>query len=345
LSKQTKETTTMPNVSRLMRELRKRYATPAHVLRRLGLDTSLLDASLHDDLGKRVQARYPAAHKFMLALARSGISPKTALARLGMDAAMLDDEPGLREAVDALMQKHFPDATDDNPFFKGMHELVDEHERRSDPRGKGGGGGEIVGSGHEGDDDLTGEEIVQKYGSFDADPPVEHPASQQNLGGRDDGLGAFRDHLRENSDMTEDQIEEACGLARDHIRRRGSNGVDKRFGKDKFPVNGVRSSERPAPSRGHFGGERRSGQTQTGGALDEAPKSRRLLQMFPGLGKIEREPSVASSDRHVTYGAPAPSGRERARMDAMFPYLRKIGSSMDVGPGASGDGRPGKYEV
>jgi RNase P/RNase MRP subunit p30 len=54
---------TMPNTSKLMRELRKRFASPAHVLRRLGLDEKLLQASVrdeHDDLSKHVRARYPA---------------------------------------------------------------------------------------------------------------------------------------------------------------------------------------------------------------------------------------------------------------------------------------------
>jgi hypothetical protein len=149
-----KRTTTMPNITRLMRELRKRYATPAHVLRRLGLDASLLDASLHDDLGKPVQARYPAAHKFMLALARSGMTPQTAMRKLGMDAAMLDDEPGLREAFDQLMRKHFPDADDNNPFVNEANELMDKHVG-SDPRGN----------------DETAEEVVERFGSFDRRRP------------------------------------------------------------------------------------------------------------------------------------------------------------------------------
>jgi hypothetical protein len=206
--------------SRLLHELRKRFASPAHVLRRLGLDESLLQVEHeHDDLGKRVRARFPAAHKFMSALARSGLTPQAAMRRLGMDAALLDDhEPGLREAVDALMREHFPDATDDNPFFKGMHELVDEHERRSDPRGKGGGGGSIVGSGHEGEDD-TGEEIVQRFGSFDRrrprgrdieplhgsenlPPKTESMPPQRLSNDRDDSqYEDFKDHLRKNSEM------------------------------------------------------------------------------------------------------------------------------------------------
>jgi hypothetical protein len=50
---------------------------------------------------------------------------------------------------------------------------------------------------------------------------------EQNLSGEDDGFEPFRDHLREHTDMSEDEIEHACELARDHIPRRGANGRDR----------------------------------------------------------------------------------------------------------------------
>ena len=67
--------------------------------------------------------------------------------------------------------------------------------------------------------------------------------------------------------------------------------------------------------------------------------------MFPGLLKIRLEPGVASSDRNVSYAGPAQTGRERVRMNEMFPYLQRIGSTMDCGPSADDRGRRGRYEV
>lgn len=82
-------------------------------------------------------------------------------------------------------------------------------------------------------------------------PKRESMPPQRLSSEAEDDLEDFREHLRRH--MSEDQVEEACELSRDYMRRRSANGHDRRrVSRDEFPRNAVRSSEREAPSRGHW---------------------------------------------------------------------------------------------
>lgn len=148
---------------------------------------------------------------------------------------------------------------------------------------------------------------------------------EQNLGSddEDDGWAPFRSYLQDRG-LSRDEAEEACRIVQDARRRSRANGRD-RTSRDSFPVNRVRGSEREAPSGGRFGGERRSGETQTNGALDSA----RLAKRFPGASRIEVEPSVASSDRHAM--DQAPTIKRRSRTLARFPDMAAIKTGADTG--------------
>jgi hypothetical protein len=291
--------------------------------------------------------------RFVNALKRRGYTPKSVLQRLGLDSSylLLGADQELRQEEQLLHRRGMP--------VGDIQKLVDVHVGISDPRGQGGGPGSTVGTAGDDTIEQTGQQIVDRFGSFDrargardTDPPVEHPDAEQNLGGQDDepdDLDAFRGYLQDRG-LSRDEAEEACKIVQDSRRARRSNGHDKTFGRDRFPVNAVRSSERPAPSRGHFGGERRSGETQTNGALGErygmdSAGRKRMAKMFPHLARIGHEPSVATSDRHAMDAAPAQSTRQRERMLKMFPDMARIGSSMDTGHVAGDGDRRGKYEV
>jgi hypothetical protein len=304
------------------------------------LDEKLLQSGEHEQrqqaMDRQLRKHYPDAHKLMRALAKRFGTPQAALARLGMDQAMLDDdEPkrGMRDAFDELMRKHFPDADDNNPFVNEMNELLDEHAPHgsSDPRGSG-HQGTIVGAGGD----------RRRPRGRDTDPPIEHPSPLQNKtsgpgrsGGsyrmseddeRDDSqFEDFKDHLRKNSEMSEDEIEEATKLARDFVRKRGGNGHD-RHADDRFPIN------RLAGRRGgHFGGARRSGGRWDGRDQENINAAREMAS------RIEMEPSVASSDRdrddHPRGFDSMPTAAQRARTNARY-GLDRIGDMW------SGDGRP-----
>jgi hypothetical protein len=320
--------------SKLMRALKKRFASPAHVLRRLGLDESLLQSGEHEQrqqaMDRQLRKHYPQAHKLMRALAKRFGTPQAALARLGMDAAMLDDdepERGMRDAFDQLMRKHFPDAGDDNPFVNEMNELLDEHAPHgsSDPRGKGGGGGSIVGAA--GDRRARGRDRRRAYD--DIEPMQEH-MPEQNMGGEDerddDALyDPLREHLREKG-LGEDEIERAVELGKDQVRRRRANG------RDRLPINRLRGGR-----GGHFGGGRNGGRFD-GSVFDEIERN---------MARIEQEPSVHSSDRDHPRGFDsmprALSEADRLRLYRLVPGLALVGDMWGDGPGLASHRNP--YEV
>jgi hypothetical protein len=267
------------------------------------------------------------ASRICAELKRRGHTPSSVLRRLGLDQGFLR---GASDKVhDDINDEYFhrggeKTAWDDNEadeetLLKRMGETLESiralratSHPKSDPRG----------SSHEG-------ETVGAAG--DTDPPIEPPGAEQNLGGKDDGFEPFREHLRQNSEMSEDEIEQACELARNHLARRGSNGVDRTFGrpaKDRFPQRRHGSPIADGSARG---------------AMDSSAKT-----MFPGLARIGHEPSVASSDRARPRASAKPAtAASKARLHGMFPGLRQIRGSGDVAHvAAEGDHRSrGRFEV
>jgi hypothetical protein len=217
-----------------------------------------------------------------------GGNPKGAMRALGLDASLLD-EPELRTS---------------------------ERSGKFDPRD--GGGGSVVR--HE----DTAEEVVRKYGSFDDLPRKIETMPQQNLGGddEDDEWGPFRSYL-EDCGLSKDEAERACEIVQDSRRRSRANGRD-RSSRDQFPLNAVRSSEREPPSRGHFAGPRRHGETASGTAMDAARKTR-LAKRFPGLARIECEPEArrlgGDRRRHAMDAKAATTG---VRTLKRFPEMARI---------------------
>jgi hypothetical protein len=165
----------------------------------------------------------------------------------------------------------------------------------------------------------------------DSDPPIVHPSPRQNvdelepmhergmgpqnMGGDDeddDPMQGFRRHLQENSEMSEDEIDKACGLARDFVRRKRANGKDRlpgrgghferpRFSRDKGrdATNEIQDhldhmkSEGPEPGIA-TGANYGRGDYVKRGAMDAAVPSmkqrEKTFSMFPGLARILLNP-------------------------------------------------------
>jgi hypothetical protein len=281
--------------------------------------------------------------RFVRALRAKGYTPASVLQRLGLDSSFLRGDDETLEQEEALLKRRGMSTAD-------IQRLIDVHTAVSDPRGKGGGPGEIVGVSGDDMDDMTGQQIVDKYGSFDADPPIVHPAALQNEGGEDDEPDEYSDFASFCRDrgMDESAIKTAIDAHRSYRRGdRRPNGHDKgRGSRDEFPLKGVRSSERPPPSRGHFAGPRRSGETASGGAMDAAAR-KRLARRYPGLARIECLPSVSSSDRRLaTDKARTPSRAKTSRTLRRFPELANIRTSGDVDYAFRDAAQPrGRFEV
>jgi hypothetical protein len=271
------------------------------------------------------------------ALKAKGYTPRSVLAKLGLDASLLvrDSEP--EETV--ILRREGMSA-------ENIQKLIDGHVGRSDVRG--GGGGSVVGSGYAGDD-LTAEQIVDKYGSFDDLPPKIETMPEQNMSADDDDpYEEFSSYLRARG-MSEDAIRTAVD-AHKSMRRgdRKPNGHDRR-GRDSFPVNRVLGSERTPPTGGRFGGERAGRFADGSGrhAMDEGRKER-LAARFPNLARIQCEPEVRGDRRrHATMDAArVQTDRQRVRLLKRFPGMAGIKTSADTNY-AFRDEAParGRYEV
>jgi hypothetical protein len=131
--------------------------------------------------------------------------------------------------------------------------------------------------------------------------PMTETMPAQNMGAaddeHDDGLEPFRDRLRDHG-LSEDEVEHATRLARDHLRRKRANG------RDRLPI--------PA-AHGGFGGH-----------LSGRSKDANLRKARDRMAKIESEPS---DDRRLSMDerpALAPSRQQRAAFHARFPGSEKL---------------------
>jgi hypothetical protein len=241
--------------------------------------------------------------KFIRALKKDYGTPERVLARLGYDRSILHaNDESLEQEKQTLFRRGMAVAD--------IQRLIDTHVAVSDPRG--GGGGEVVGS-----DDVPIDPMIRGEKSYDDLPPKIESMTENLSAGDDepDALEPFRQHLREHSDMTEDEISRACSLARDHLRRRGSNGRDRGVGKNRFPL---RSHSGPIADRG---------------AMDAASTAK-FKARYPGLlGRIQVEPEARrlSSDRRLTTDAVrTPTAARIQKISARYPGLSAIRSMSDV---------------
>ena len=127
--------------------------------------------------------------------------------------------------------------------------------------------------------------------------------------------------------MSEDEIEKACELARDHVicdmRRRSSNG------KDRLPINRTQGGK-----GGHFGGER-SGQRADGAGEIDGPRDMRQIdeegerRAVDGFDIPSQEGSnnVVIEDRARRRG-----GRDRQAIDEVHRLLRRFGPEAGCRP-------------
>ena len=197
------------------------------------------------------------SRRFLEALKAKYGTPQAVMAVLGLDAALLKDESEndvlhkhAGKVIDLLM-KRYGGSTQRVLQKLGMDEAM------------------LTGVARRGEDRFG-----LRRSSRDDIPPKIETMPEQNLssGWRaeddepdDDGYERFRERMREHG-LSEDEVEEACELARDHVRRRGANGRDK-HADDFMPVNRVRGG---APGR--FGGER-PGRRADGGSEVEAARA------------------------------------------------------------------------
>lgn len=206
--------------------------------------------------------------------------------------------------------------------------LTEPEHRRSDPRG--GTGGEI-----EGGVARRGEDRFGLRPSRDNLPREIEEMPKENLSSpwaeddEPDDLEPFRQRMREHG-LSEDEVEEACKLARDHVRRRGSNGRD-RHADDFFPINRMKGGP-----GGRFGGERHS-LRKDGSSEVEAIReygeqiSRGEDRRRTGRDqmKLTTEPPENKLGAIVDHGLDARrrrDGRDRQAIDEIHRQLRRFGS-------------------
>lgn len=221
------------------------------------------------------------ATKLLRALKQKFSSPAAVLKKLGLDAALIrDDEPvssgmpSLPAATELhnLLAEKFSHIKDDEEVAR-IFELVEE---LGDARRE------------------AGDRVSEKVESM----PPEMAASDDK---RDDRLEPFREHLRDKG-MSEDEIDHACGLARDHIRRRHSNGHDV------LPRNRLLGGR-----GGHFGGSR------SGPSFDAIAAARSRM------AEIESEP-MEDRRRGAMDAKPelAPSRAQRAQFYQKYPGSERL---------------------
>lgn len=292
-----------PSGSQLVQALRKKFGNdPKAVMRRLGLDADLLQSGGSDPYHD--PERDDPTHKLRHAIEKC------------LDDH--DNEVGAPEIPGSLLRRIYAtleghrgsarDAEPDEEELLAEKGETSENIRRqkagahpkSDPRGTGKQGTLLGGPRRAGEDD---------------DPPVIHPASRQNEGGKIN-VDDFADYLREH-DLDEDVIDGALRIVRDGLRKRRSNGHDKHAARDRLPSH-------------------RAGR-------DDAEQKDKLNEMFPGLARIKNEPDVRRS-RTAMDGAPA-SSAQRERLFQLIPEMRRIRHAADVGPDYPDPAHRNPYEV
>jgi len=250
-------------------------------------------------------------------------SPADVMARLG-----LDEFVGIADEHDDPLHKHSDRVIDHllNRFGTpervlaklGMDEamLTEPKHMRSDPRdGRGGGGGEILGGVH-----RSGE---------DDDPPIERPSPEQEMTAGDDEPGEEFDPLREHlrkAGLGEDEIEQACSLARDHVRRRRANGRD-RHADDFLPKNRLKGGR-----GGRFGGPRHGQHTDDAGEIETAREYMRQIDegdRRKAADHSEEDPNNEylidhGMDRGRRFGRDRHRARDNFAVDEIHRLLRRF---------------------
>jgi hypothetical protein len=238
--------------------------------------------------------------KVFAALRRKFKTPQQCLAALGLDSRML-------QASDTV---HSADNPDDPYWHRGRSaddpmSGMDRHRR---PRAR---------------------DAFEVPSGTRGIAPKEEEMPEQNLGSadeEDDGLEGFRTHLREHTDMSEDEISEACNLARDHVRRRLN-------GRDRFPA------RRHADDRHHLSGDRFPVRSHRGpiedrgeslSAMDEIPRllSRIIVEPDNSPAKVRRAMEDYHARRTGRRGlgmdGTTMTGSHCKRLNEMYPGLARI---------------------
>jgi hypothetical protein len=219
-------------MSKLIDELKKRFASPRHALRALGLDESLLD----QEPDQRVRRRR---------------------ARLAYD-----ESQGEGERAEERLH--------DRPLERGNDDIEPMRERGMPPQNMG-----------------TAEDDEEDAERFEA----------------------FRDHLRQHSRMSEDEIEEACNMARDYVHRSRRGRMN---GKDRMPRNRLKGG--------------RSGR-------DEVREGQRLMHRIEDANSISSGPDpngrpddpMTLTDHGLDNRRTPAMDSGRARLAQMYPGIERIG--------------------
>ena len=246
------------------------------------------------------------------------------------------DRPLMRSALDKLLKKH--GARDDHPMTKELRRMADLHD--------------------------AGSTIPPKVETMGRKPQLRRRYRRRRKD--DDRYENFREHLRQNSNMSEDEIEEAAEMARDVVRRRSANG------KDRLPRNRLKGG-----AGGHFGGSRDKARDEidqieklsqrfgdnvgmaTGpnseharthiidhhmgkGANDSLSEIAKIQKLMRRFGNAE---AGAAPERYRGAQDSAPD-KDEARLHRMFPGLALIGDSFDgEGPGRLDGSHKNPFEV
>lgn len=266
-------------MSKLSDALKKRFASPKHALRALGLPEDLLDdlqAEDHSIVGKRRRAL-----------------------KMAMDqdeGAHEHDAPLLREALDKLVRKH--KARDDDPMVKELRDIADRHDRTAGDR--------------------------RRRRADDEEPPMIETMPEENMSA--DDFEAFKDHLRENSKMSEDEIEQATELAKDYVRKRGANG------KDRMPLRGGKF-DRARFNHGRTSEDEVNEARQLRGRIEPANS----FAPGPDPTRTGDDPNFLVKHNGIDSAMDAaPTELQRRRFFSRFPDARRIGNMS----GGSGMGVP-----
>ncbi len=198
---------------------------------------------------------------------------------------------------------------------------------------------------------------------FPQDPHRYPPSEQRMSDDRRISLDDFMDYLRSHSDMSEDELNGAMDIVRDHMRKRSSNGHDRRRAddrreaRDRFPQRAHHSPladpDKEAARDNWGGNDPDEGKFLVRHGLDGIGSRGRtaLDEMRKNLARIEHEPEarelsgVTSRRRRQGMDAKPKVATEAqtARLHQRFPNLSLIGDASSDGVGVAS--RRGQYEV
>jgi hypothetical protein len=256
-------------------------------------------------------------------------TPQAALRALGLDTTLLNPEE------DSLARKVKRILADLNKLAMDADLLGEPEHMRSDPRGEGGGGGgEIEGGVPRRGMDRFG---LRRSSKDSIEPKIEE-MQEEVLGASDDEddelYDPLREHLRKNG-LDEESVERACELAKDHVRRRRSNGHD-RHADDFLPKNHL---GRSGPG-GRFAGPRDS--QHASGESDVAASREYMRQIYEegdrrAVDEAWENPN-GSMEAIVDPGLDARrrrGGRDRQAVDSIHRLARRFGNEAGCRPDRS----------